>query len=601
MSRSLLILVFVSSNVHAFNTIHTNCTLPPPGTKFVTAPNTRGSLQILWSSLFTILACTWTVLHLNVPKYVPEPDKKQFWKWLKWAVHKYQHPVKWFLLTVVAPEVSFTKYWDDQSRGRSLFYHYEHELKDKGWTKTHLLFANMGVTPAGNETSPHDTASECNRSSEDPANKFKDAFHLTATDVLKILLAEEENDKLSVPELRNVSVEEINDRSKTDIFMRLLAVGQIVWVVVQILSRWIYGLNVSQLEVTVVAFAFCAVGMYISNRGKPQGVNVPILFKYPATKATLEKSLESTNLPKPRKEHKLWPLFKCRYCENENTSNDSNKNNLKKNTTNNESNTSDSNDSSSQPTHLHFDTGNTSRHEDKESVDDDEQLPSGFTSMVGLVRTFLHSPHYPGGPVGNGFIDNVGDDFTDMSMFLGSMLFGGIHLAAWDFQFPTTVEKYLWWAAALWCTVCVLVCTVIYFLLIGLAYVYDASPQSLRTNLSPREDAQPTDPPLEAPINPISVSATPKSEPNSVRDVESQGSPPRCRTSFGSAIILVCRLFFNSFFILFFFLLMILIYTCMIAYVLARLFIMVEMFRTLAFLPTGAYVATWASDIPNLG
>ena len=35
-------------------------------------------------------------------------------------------------------------------------------------------------------------------------------------------------------------------------------------------------------------------------------------------------------------------------------------------------------------------------------------------------------------------------------------------------------------------------------------------------------------------------------------------------------------------------------------YILARLFLMVEIFRTLCFLPPEAYVATWASNIPHI-
>jgi hypothetical protein len=39
----------------------------------------------------------------------------------------------------------------------------------------------------------------------------------------------------------------------------------------------------------------------------------------------------------------------------------------------------------------------------------------------------------------------------------------------------------------------------------------------------------------------------------------------------------------------------------MIAYVVARLFLMFEVFRTLFFLPPGAFVATWSSSVPHMG
>jgi hypothetical protein len=37
-----------------------------------------------------------------------------------------------------------------------------------------------------------------------------------------------------------------------------------------------------------------------------------------------------------------------------------------------------------------------------------------------------------------------------------------------------------------------------------------------------------------------------------------------------------------------------------IVYVLARLFLIVEMFRILCFLPPDAYLSTWATNIPHL-
>ncbi|RAK92522.1 hypothetical protein BO79DRAFT_138209 [Aspergillus costaricaensis CBS 115574] len=498
----LILLLLLASNVQASSTFHTNCTLPPQHTSFVSAPNTRGTLQILWSSLFTILACTWTVLHLNVPEYVPKPEIKDFKKWLKWMVDKYQHPAKWFLLTVLAPEIPFAKYWDDQVRGHSLFYHYETVFRKKNWTRTHVLFANMGgfalrCTPDLEESSPgsknekattedqddyqtstsppveDDTslmggpstlkpmtsASCCGKPEKqipstligDPAKKFEEVFYLTAIEALKLLCSTE----TSIPGLENVSEEEINARSKSDMFMRLLAVGQIVWVVIQIISRWAYGLAVTQLEVTVVAFAFCAVGMYTVNHGKPKGVELPILFEYPGSTKVLTAEMILTN-------------------------------------------------------------------------------PSDtFTAIVQMVRATLKSSRDSGDPIGNGFVDESEDPSklsnisTDLWMFIGSMIFGGIHLIAWDFQFPTTVEKYLWWAASLWCTACTIKLADIALVVLCLSYGFVALVLSV--------------------------------------------------------------------------LLMALGFVGILAYIVARLFIVVEMFRTLVFLPPDAYIATWSSEIPNIG
>ncbi len=44
------------------------CTLPPTTPNFVSEPDFRGTLGTLWRCLFTILACTWTIQHLNIPE-----------------------------------------------------------------------------------------------------------------------------------------------------------------------------------------------------------------------------------------------------------------------------------------------------------------------------------------------------------------------------------------------------------------------------------------------------------------------------------------------------------------------------------------------------
>lgn len=99
---------------------------------------------------------------------------------------------------------------------------------------------------------------------------------------------------------------------------------------------------------------------------------------------------------------------------------------------------------------------------------------------------------------------------------IGSASFGALHIAAWNFIFPTRAEQIIWQTTSLFCT---------------LIYpIYAALPLIL-----PR------------------------------------GATPEVIYVMGSAL-----------------------------YVLARLFLIVEIFRTLCFLPPSAYVATWASNIPHV-
>lgn len=45
----------------------TNSTQIPLSPHFFSSPNSRDTLDFLWSSMFTLVACTWTIQHFNVP------------------------------------------------------------------------------------------------------------------------------------------------------------------------------------------------------------------------------------------------------------------------------------------------------------------------------------------------------------------------------------------------------------------------------------------------------------------------------------------------------------------------------------------------------
>jgi hypothetical protein len=62
---------------------------------FVANPNGRGTLSLLWTCLFTIFTSTWSVLHLNAPAY----GEKQW----KVGLRKF----RWMMVTVLFPEVVF--------------------------------------------------------------------------------------------------------------------------------------------------------------------------------------------------------------------------------------------------------------------------------------------------------------------------------------------------------------------------------------------------------------------------------------------------------------------------------------------------------------
>jgi hypothetical protein len=72
-----------------------------------------------------------------------------------------------------------------------------------------------------------------------------------------------------------ITTEEINDKSKANLFVKAIAVTQILWMIVQIIVRMTRKLAISQLEISVVAFSVCAVIIYFVYWQKSKDVMAP--------------------------------------------------------------------------------------------------------------------------------------------------------------------------------------------------------------------------------------------------------------------------------------------------------------------------------------
>lgn len=481
-----LILLLIVRLCHGYTIFNTTCTTPLDAVNFVSGADMRGTLDILWSCLFTILACTWTVLHLNVPEQREARDPG----WMgdfKWGFKSFWRSTKWMLITIIAPEILLSKYWTDLNNAQiDLEKLKELAAEDEvPWTLTHGLFANMGGfvfrthaelrlgKPADNDNSvkahdrtellaatpePHAAiemeepgkSAVPNKSIPDICNPY----HLLGEDIIALREAG------LLARLPYITVEEIRDRSKSDSLIRVITLAQIIWMAIQILVRAGRHLAISQLEIAVVAFASCAVVMYGLSWSKPKGVQVPITIMQCRGDASQE-------------------ILQCL-------------------TTNKQ-----------------------------------EKLAT-FTSWTTGIRDALGLPDPRfGRPVPNDY--NRGSDADGhgdfLGLIIGSMVFGGIHLAAWNFDFPTRIEQILWWASSIYCTAFV-------FVLAFYAIIKDPTESLVLRHFERFID----------------------------EDI---------LYNFWPSVI-------------------------MLSYVFARVFLLVEVFRTLFFLPPDAYQSTWAINFPHV-
>lgn len=142
--RSVLLSIVFAGEVRAQTSFDPNCTLPSNIVNFVSSSSVRGTLDILWSALFTILICTWTVQHLNVPEQTP--DCLTWQDTMKESLKRGGTRIKWMLITLIVPEFLVGRAFQDFMMARKS----EHQMKEFDetnhvkWTRTHSYYANMG-------------------------------------------------------------------------------------------------------------------------------------------------------------------------------------------------------------------------------------------------------------------------------------------------------------------------------------------------------------------------------------------------------------------------------------------------------------------------
>ncbi|KAH8784742.1 hypothetical protein BGZ57DRAFT_940473 [Hyaloscypha finlandica] len=358
------------------------------------ANSARGTLNILWGSLFTIIACTWTVQHLNVP--AQRNSCAPGWRGtFKQHMESFYRSVKWMVITMIAPEVVIgMACYDYLSAKKNLQDLEGFALEDDvPWTLTHSYFANIGgfviqsgpVADSHTETytsSPdrrlprHDNNAARNSlpsmiSRSENEISYHNPYHLTGRQIWKL----RKNNIL--PSLPQISEAELQDRSKSDAFVKAVALFQILWAIVEVIVRLARKLAISQLELAVIAFAACAVVIYGLHWSKPKSVGATTtIIQYEG--------------PVPQE---ILQLIKGRH------------------------------------TYMR----------DLLIADDSTKLRHGSPIRNDAIEIYT---------------DNEAGFWIYLAMILGAMLFGGIHAGAWNFEFPTRAELLLWRCASVWTAVC---------------------------------------------------------------------------------------------------------------------------------------------------
>lgn len=259
--------------------------------EWVSASNIRGTSDILYSCLLTLLACIYTVLHLNVP---PRGAG---------AMHMLLAKCLWGFAALVAPEIvlfyASSQYFE--ARGLARFLSGEEtrqakklrkggvtqggEVVEAAVTASEPEAVEVAASAEAIQTAPESTegdqASTAEKSTPTesvPLDPFdfntKHGFFLTmgGLQIMRPSVDGEIPAALSLEGIKmlakinldalKISPLSIDDRSKADTIQKALVLLQVTWMATQCIARTAYGLPICLLELHTMVHVICALAMY---------------------------------------------------------------------------------------------------------------------------------------------------------------------------------------------------------------------------------------------------------------------------------------------------------------------------------------------------
>ena len=170
--------------------------------------------------------------------------------------------------------------------------------------------------------------------------------------------------------------------------------------------------------------------------------------------------------------------------------------------------------------------------------------------------------------------------FASGSTF-GAAVFGALHCIAWDSPFPTHIERRIWHGASIAATVTPVFGTLLH-LMVGYMLQHSGRQSAKKTQTNVVGDIEMFSGEAQPPRNGNGKSTRNSSQRRSSRAAEEKRKRRSRRTNVKKFLFAFAMLFFG------------------VVYLLSRVYITVEVFRALCFLPPRAFVATWASNLPHI-
>ncbi|KAF3012384.1 hypothetical protein E8E14_008810 [Neopestalotiopsis sp. 37M] len=253
------------------------CTFPDHRVNYVGSPPLRSTLGIVWPCVLTLVASIYTALHLDIIADTEATSTKLCECKLckrRWLPNRICRDIRAVLvplsiaaIALFAPEMiaqraMMERYWSGGVRRKLKKIGKVNDDVLSKWTRTHGYYVNMGgfrLCCLGPFAAHNDTP-------EAPCDCKETVLSRRA---LALAVRCE-----LLPQEPPISKQEILDHSKAGAFAKILAIWQMVWFLVDIVTRLARHLPIAQLEVGVAGFAMLALATYGLYFSKPKGVNI---------------------------------------------------------------------------------------------------------------------------------------------------------------------------------------------------------------------------------------------------------------------------------------------------------------------------------------
>ncbi|KAI0521982.1 hypothetical protein F5B22DRAFT_594916 [Xylaria bambusicola] len=214
----------------------TNTTVSSNGRRgWVSSPDTRGTMDIIWPCLTALALVLWTMLHLNLP--APSDSNRTV----------VCRRIRWLLVGLLAPELilmfSFAQFTSAQQSVEDM-----KNIDRNNWTLVHGFYADSGGFQLH-------------------VPNYK-PFPITAKQVVYLT----QHGYIDMPTITKL---EINDKSKANRETKVLAFVQTGWLVTKLIARAGQGLQITPYELTTVALLVCSFTTLILWWNKPLDVRAP--------------------------------------------------------------------------------------------------------------------------------------------------------------------------------------------------------------------------------------------------------------------------------------------------------------------------------------